>query len=317
MATTQAISKSAVPLDAKKKKREGKKLDMENIGFQLMIKQMMNQNPMNPQKPKDMSATFFQMNSTKNQTAQLEKMDKVIEKMDMMMGVQANNFKGQEIVAKGNQFVLPDLPKMAYEIPEGTKVAMIHVFNDKNDHVKTYIGESTPGKHDITFDGFNSNGAKLPEGNYKYVLETENVSGVAQSQKLGRFDLKNRSQNLMYELPQNVEKATLVMSNEEGRIVGAMNLDGPKGHLTSGRHEIPFEGLGQKGVPLPGGKYTFRVKAWDAENQEIQGETLVSGKVQWGEMKDKSPMLNLGNGLSVPLSDYRATRAISMLTEQP
>jgi len=304
--TSQPLASSLGTLERKKKK-EKPQMDMENIGFQLMLKQMMNQNPMNPQKPKDMSATFFQMSSSKNQTALLEKMDKVIERIDMMSGVQANSFRGQEIVAKGNQFSLKDSPRMSYEVPEGTKVAMVHVMNDQNEVVKTYIGETTPGKHTIDFDGTGNFGQKLPEGTYKYTLETQDKDGVGMTAKLGRMELRDRTQQLMYQLPENADKATLVISNAEGRIVGAMNLT-DREQLARGEHTVPFNGLDSKGAPLPSGNYTFKVKAWDNSGQDITTETLVAGKVEWGEMKDKVPMLNLGNGTMVPLSDYRSTR---------
>lgn len=296
-----------VKLPKENKRRQAKEVDMEAIAFQMMIKQSLHQNPLNPQDPSDFAEASFRMAAAESNKKLVSGMDKILEKLDQMMGVQANSFRGQEVIAKGNQFTLKDAPHLNYEVPEGTRMAMVHVINDQKQIVKSYIAETSSGKHSINFDGIGTHGQKLPEGTYNYILQTENNDGIGMSQKLGRVELKDRTQNLLYQLPQNADKGTLVVSNEQGRVVGAVHLTG-KDMLSRGEHTIPFDGNDTKGVALPPGKYTFKVKAWDDEGQDITTETLVSGKVEWGEMVDNKPMLNLGDGMSIPLSDYRSTR---------
>jgi len=306
-----AADPNLVKTPKENKRRQAKEVDMEAVAFQMMIKQSLHQNPLSPKDPSDFAEASFRMAAAESNKKLVSGMDKILEKLDQMMGVQANSFRGQEVIAKGNQFTLKNAPTLNYEVPEGTKMAMVHVMNDQKEIVKSYIAETSPGKHSIDFDGTGTHGQKLPEGTYNYILQTENNDGLGLSQKLGRVDLKDRTQNLLYQLPQNADKGTLVVSNEQGRVVGAVHLTG-KDMLSRGEHTVPFDGNDPKGIALPPGQYTFKVKAWDSEGQDITTETLVSGKVEWGEMKDKVPMLNLGNGMSVPLSDYRSTRGIEI-----
>ena len=120
--------------------------------------------------------------------------------------------------------------------------------------------------------------------------------------------LANNKAYMTYTLPAGASKATIEISDKNGKLVYTGN-----GTTIAGRNLVVWDGInGTTGAAMPAGAYTFKVTAKNAEGKDVTATTLTSGIVTSVDMKDGKRTLSLGN-ISVPLdkviSVYNANAA--------
>jgi flagellar basal-body rod modification protein FlgD len=108
----------------------------------------------------------------------------------------------------------------------------------------------------------------------------------------------NGSVELGYFLPADAQSVTVTVLDSSGREVRTLVSDG----LSTGAHNVTWNGADLDGQRLAAGKYTFKVSAKDADGAEIAGTSLVNGLVQGITYKSGVAYL-LVDGREVPLSD--------------
>lgn len=147
-----------------------------NEFMDLMMAQMNNQNPLDPQKNEDFVAQLAQFSS-------LEEMQNLNTSVDDAMGqfrstqaLQASAMVGQQVLAEGNTANLgPEGEvKGAVELDSGTSNLNISVYNESGERVRRMdMGQQGSGSVNFTWDGENDNGDLMEPGNYEIRAEAE------------------------------------------------------------------------------------------------------------------------------------------------
>ncbi|MGA2296464.1 MAG: FlgD immunoglobulin-like domain containing protein [FCB group bacterium] len=105
---------------------------------------------------------------------------------------------------------------------------------------------------------------------------------------------------LGYNLTSAAGKANIVIKDSSGTVVRTMTLSGQD--LTSGDHDLTWDGKDNNGKVMPSGKYTFTVNATDGQGAAMTPTCYTSGKIQGVKFKSDGTVLVI-NGMEVPLQD--------------
>ena len=162
-------------LEGQKKPGEGggdtKARDMgRNEFMDLMIAQMKNQNPLEPQKNGDFIAQLAQFSS-------LEEMQKLSSNVDEAMGqfrstqaLQASAMVGQSVQVEGNIVQLGPEGEVegAVEVPTATSKLEVSVYTPGGEKVRSIdLGQQGKGTTSFTWDGENEDGDLMEPGDYR------------------------------------------------------------------------------------------------------------------------------------------------------
>jgi len=105
-----------------------------------------------------------------------------------------------------------------------------------------------------------------------------------------------------YKLASAAESATLVVTDQTGRVV----LEQPA-ETSAGSHQFAWDGTDSAGQPLPDGPYALSVLALDAEGETIDSSISVTGRVTGADFTGSEPALLLGD-IRVPLGSVKELR---------
>ena len=105
------------------------------------------------------------------------------------------------------------------------------------------------------------------------------------------------SATLRYSLPSNAASAQLQIQDLQGNPVRTI----PLGGQAAGSYQIAFDGLGDDGRPIPGGRYLYKVAATDQTGGGVDGVSTTSGQVAGVTFDGSHPYL-LIQGRLVPLN---------------
>jgi flagellar basal-body rod modification protein FlgD len=106
-----------------------------------------------------------------------------------------------------------------------------------------------------------------------------------------------RATSLPYVLPQEATAVTLQIRDATGKSVRTLLL-GPQ---AQGMQVVSFDGLDDRGQPLPSGPYTFSVQAVDATGRMIPGVYTAAGRVSGVSLENGQLVLQVGMQ-RIPLS---------------
>ena len=152
---------------------KGKELG-QDVFLELMVTQMRNQNPLDPQKNSEFVAQLAQFSS-------VEGLDKLNKTMDSFVGSFENSLQSNQALqasAMVGRFVKVNsetsylgtdgLIAGTIDVPQSTDDLKIKIYNDKGELVaEELLGEATAGPMDFVWDG-TSGEQKLPAGNYTF-----------------------------------------------------------------------------------------------------------------------------------------------------
>lgn len=147
-----------------------------NEFMDLMIAQMKNQNPLEPQKNGDFIAQLAQFSS-------LEEMQKLSSNVDEAMGqfrstqaLQASAMVGQSVQVEGNIAQLGPEGEVsaAAELPAATSNLRVSVLTPGGELVRQMdLGPQGSGTKNFTWDGENADGELMPPGDYRLKAQAQ------------------------------------------------------------------------------------------------------------------------------------------------
>ncbi len=103
--------------------------------------------------------------------------------------------------------------------------------------------------------------------------------------------------DLSYSLGGRAEAVTILVQDEEGNKVKTIEL-GPQ---EAGLNKVSFDGIGEQGLKLPPGEYTFSVAARTADETAVEVNTLGGGVVASVTFEKGYPELIMTDGRRVDL----------------
>lgn len=99
---------------------------------------------------------------------------------------------------------------------------------------------------------------------------------------------------LGYGVPATVKSGTMTVKDEAGYVVRNIELSGDA--LTTGNHQIVWNGKDNDGNQLAAGKYKFSVSLSETGNSSFSADTYIEGKVEAVRFKGEGTMLVIGGG---------------------
>ncbi len=162
-------------------------LDMGKEDFlMLLTTQLRYQDPMSPADPKEFVAQLAQFSSLEqllNLNSKLEDNNKAFQTLQGSMQVaQGVSLLGKTIKAQGNIFTVNsgEPGDMSYVLGGDAKSVKVSIYDGSNRLVRTLdLGTQTKGEHEVSWDGKDSSGNKVPDGTYSFQVTAVDTQGKA------------------------------------------------------------------------------------------------------------------------------------------
>jgi len=142
----------------------------------LLVAQMENQNPLEPQDSTEFIAQMAQYSALEQQISSNEKLDSINEQISGLVNANnAFNLLGREVVAATDSFSLAGGEvDLGIRLDTAAADATLNVLDDSGAVVASFaLGELAAGDHFVSWDGTDASGTALPSGSY-----TLSASGV-------------------------------------------------------------------------------------------------------------------------------------------
>ncbi|NLI81074.1 MAG: hypothetical protein GX443_05215 [Deltaproteobacteria bacterium] len=155
-----------------------KTMDM-NAFLMMFTTQLQHQDPTNPLESYELAAQLAQFSSVEKLTqvsAQLEEMQSYLSSLNngLMVGM-----IGKEVVAlnDGLQLVEGKASEGSYKLDVSADVT-IKIYSESGTFIRTIkLGAQKPGSHEVSWDGCDGTGTKMPDGRYRFQVEAVDEEG--------------------------------------------------------------------------------------------------------------------------------------------
>jgi flagellar basal-body rod modification protein FlgD len=116
--------------------------------------------------------------------------------------------------------------------------------------------------------------------------------------------LQNGSATWQYSLPSDAASTKLTITDSDGNVVWSGT-----GDTTSGSHSLTWDGTDSDGASHTSGAYTLTVTALDSSGASITSTISATGTVTGVDTSSGSTELQLGDDLTIALSDVTGIRS--------
>ncbi len=175
----------------------GDKMDKEAF-LELMVAQLQNQNPLEPMDGTEYAAQLAQFSSLEQLTNLNDTMNRSID-ADYYLTQSINNTLTATLIGNDVKLASPiltnigqDSIEFGYKLPVDASSVTVKIYNESGVLVKTISQENTSnGEYKLSWDFFDDNGNKLPEGNYKFEVTAKDAKGAdmfVETYGIGRID---------------------------------------------------------------------------------------------------------------------------------
>jgi flagellar basal-body rod modification protein FlgD len=166
-------------------------LDKDDF-LQLLVTQLENQDPLNPQDPEQMVAQLAQFSSLEQLTNISESMQGMEAMRQSLTQNRALNMLGKEVRLEGNSFTLDqDDVSLSYRLQDNADEVTVYVADSTGQQVAKLSGSGTsPGEHSVTWNGENENGEKCSPGQYSFVIEARKDGQILTTEPLVMAQVK-------------------------------------------------------------------------------------------------------------------------------
>ena len=144
----------------------------------LLVAQLQNQDPLNPDDPTEFTAQLAQFSSLEQLFTLNESMNSLVESNANSDRLSTLSTIGKEVAYNGGEFNFSGEPvEIGYQLDSpASQVTLNLQLNGVT--VKSFTGtELTAGNHYLTWDGLNKDGVAAPSGKYKIVLSAKAPDG--------------------------------------------------------------------------------------------------------------------------------------------
>ncbi|PVZ41587.1 flagellar hook assembly protein FlgD [Pseudomonas sp. CC120222-01a] len=149
--------------------------------LQLLVTQMQNQNPLDPQDNSEFVAQLAQFSSLEGITSLNESVSAITSAMASSQALQASSLVGRSVIVQNDKAVVDTTSSFnaQFVVPQAISEAKITITDKDGKTVKTIeLGEQAAGYGDFIWDGTNNSGEKVDPGTYTFTATTT-VDGKA------------------------------------------------------------------------------------------------------------------------------------------
>ncbi|MDI9245205.1 flagellar hook assembly protein FlgD [Marinobacter sp. CHS3-4] len=155
----------------------------KNEFMELMLAQLKNQNPLEPQDNGEFISQLAQFSSLEEMQSLSGSVDDVVSQFRSTQALQASAMVGRTVLAPSNYGVLGADGEISgnIEVPATTSGLRVSIENESGERVRQMdLGSQQPGVTGFNWDGKDGNGNSLPPGRYKVVAEASYPEGQQQ-----------------------------------------------------------------------------------------------------------------------------------------
>lgn len=152
-------------------------LGEKNLGQQdflrLMVAQIKNQDPMQPQVNGEFLSQLAQFSTNDGVSKMQESMQQMANSLQSNQALQASALVGRKVLVSSDSLKLDSEGdvKTAIDIPPGASNLNAFIYSDKGELIKTMpLGQQEPGFFQFAWDGTGQDGKRLTEGKYKVAV---------------------------------------------------------------------------------------------------------------------------------------------------
>lgn len=164
-------------LQAPKAETEKKDKLGQNAFLELMITQLNNQNPLDPQDNSEFVAQLAQFSSVQSLEELNQSMQTMANSYQSSQALQASAMVGRSVMVPTDTALLTDggVVRGSVSLDSSTSNLTIDVYDDVGTLVNQYqFGQQAAGDIDFVWDGRDSNGNTLAPGRYKFAAHASN-----------------------------------------------------------------------------------------------------------------------------------------------
>ena len=157
--------------------------DQTKSGSELMIAQLKNQNPLEPQDNGEFISQLAQFSSLEEMQSLSGSVDDMASQFRSTQALQASAMVGRTVLAPSSIGVLGADGEISgnVSVPATTSGLRITIENESGEQIRQIdMGEQQPGQTAFSWDGKDGNGNSLPPGRYKVVAEASYPGGLEQ-----------------------------------------------------------------------------------------------------------------------------------------
>ena len=151
----------------------------------LLVAQLKNQDPLNPDNPTEFTAQLAQFSSLEQLTNLNTSMGDMVSATNNSTKISALGMIGKEVTFTGSSFTYDSAPvQLGYTLDGPASQVQLLIQDSNGQPVQTLNGtDLTKGNHILSWNGQNQNGTAMPAGTYKVIIQAKGVdsTGVAAS----------------------------------------------------------------------------------------------------------------------------------------
>jgi flagellar basal-body rod modification protein FlgD len=149
--------------------------DLDNF-LTILTTQLQYQDPLSPMDSSEFTNQLVQFASVEQQIQSNRNLESLISLQQTSIMVGAVSYIGKEVEVTGQTTALKDgQAKFIYSMPEEASAAVLAVYDENGTQVAFTQAERSTGRHEFVWDGKDSKGATMPDGNYTIQIVAVNA----------------------------------------------------------------------------------------------------------------------------------------------
>jgi flagellar basal-body rod modification protein FlgD len=146
----------------------------------ILTTQLQHQDPLSPMDTHEFTNQLVQFASVEQQIASNRNLESLISLQETGIMVGAVSYIGKEVEVTGQTRALKDgKAEFAYTLPEEASAALLAIYDENGTQVLFQQAEKGAGRHEFVWDGKDSKGNTMPDGDYTIQLVAVNAANEA------------------------------------------------------------------------------------------------------------------------------------------
>ena len=151
-----------------------------NTFLTMLTTQLKHQDPLSPMDSTQFTNQLVQFSSVEQQINANSNLEKLIKLQQTAQTSQGISYLGQTVEVAGNDLALQDgSASLSYTLPKEARDVKIQIKDSAGKTVNTITGEAASGRHDISWNGKDSDGKQLDDGRYSVQVVATGSDGTA------------------------------------------------------------------------------------------------------------------------------------------
>jgi flagellar basal-body rod modification protein FlgD len=140
--------------------------------FLLMLTtQLQHQDPLSPTDATEFTNQLVQFSQLEQQISQSSKIEDLIALQQAAEQLGAVNYLGKTVEVESDLTLLEDgSATISYDMPAGAVTASIGIVDSTGRFIKAFSADTAAGRHEVTWDGTDTQGVVQPDGPYTVVV---------------------------------------------------------------------------------------------------------------------------------------------------